>query len=90
MALADYLTREFYQATRHRERQSGSGKSGLVGIVRPSQAMLKRTAATVTEDEVELRFTVGLPAFGRRIAGRQAAALLCESVPETGGANPAV
>lgn len=82
VALADYLTREFYQATRHRERQSGSGKSGLVGIVRPSQAMLKRTAATVTEDEVELRFTVGLPAFGRRIAGRQAAALLCESVPE--------
>jgi predicted ABC-class ATPase len=82
VALADYLTREFYRATRHRERQSGSGKSGLVGIVRPSQAILKRTAATITEDEVELRFTVGLPAFGRRIAGRQAASLLCESVPD--------
>lgn len=82
VALADYLTREFYQATRYRERQSGSGKSGLVGIVRPSQAILKRTAATVTEAEVELRFTVGLPAFGRRIAGRQAAALLCQSVPD--------
>ncbi len=82
MALADYLTREFYQATRHRERQSGSGKSGIVSILRPSQAILQRTATTVTEDEVELRFTVGLPAFGRRIAGRQAASLLCESVPE--------
>ena len=82
IALADYLTRGFDQATRHRERQSGSGKSGLVGIVRPSQAILKRTAATVTDGAVELRFTVGLPAFGRRIAGRQAASLLCESVPE--------
>jgi predicted ABC-class ATPase len=82
IALADYLTRGFYRATRHRERQAGSGKSGLIGILRPSQAILKRTAATVTEDEVEVRFTVGLPAFGRRIAGRQAASLLCQSVPE--------
>jgi predicted ABC-class ATPase len=82
VALADYLTRQFHRASRQRERQSGSGKSGLVGIVRPSQAILKRTAATVTADQVELRFTVGLPAFGRRIAGRQAAALLCGSVPE--------
>ena len=81
-ALEDFLTRAFYRATRHRERQSGSGKSGLVEIVRPSQAILKRTAATVTGNDVELRFTVGLPAFGRRIAGRQAASLLCTSVPD--------
>jgi len=82
VALADALTRQFYQATRHRERQAGSGKSGLISIVRPSQAILKRTAATVTADRIELRFTVGLPAFGRRIAGRQAASLLCEAVPD--------
>ncbi|TVQ11655.1 MAG: ATPase [Leptolyngbya sp. DLM2.Bin27] len=82
IALADYLTREFYRATQRRERGSGSGKSGLVGIVRPSQAMLKRSAAGVTGDAVELRFTVGLPAFGRRIAGRQGAELLCRTVPK--------
>jgi predicted ABC-class ATPase len=81
VALADYVTRQFHRAAHRRERQPGSGKSGLIGIVRPSQAILKRTAAMVTEDSVELRFTVGLPAFGRRIAGRQAADLLCESVP---------
>jgi predicted ABC-class ATPase len=81
VAVEDFLIREFYQKTRDRDRQSGSGKSGLVDIVRPSQAILKRTAATITADQVELRFTVGLPAFGRRIAGRQAASLLCESVP---------
>jgi len=81
IALADYLTREFYRAAQHREQPAGSGKSGLIGIVRPSQAILNRSAARVTAAGVELRFTVGLPAFGRRIAGRQAAALLCESVP---------
>ncbi|MBD2234655.1 ABC-ATPase domain-containing protein [Phormidium tenue] len=82
IALADYLTREFYRATQVRQHQSGSGKSGLIGIVRPSQAMLNRSAARVTEEAVELRFTVGLPAFGRRIAGRQAAELLCQAVPD--------
>lgn len=85
IALADYLTREFYRATQQRVRGSGSGKSGLVGIVQPSQAMLKRSAAEVTAEAVELRFTVGLPAFGRRIAGRQAAELLCQSVPDLVG-----
>ncbi len=82
IALADYLTREFHRATQAVQRTSGSGKSGLIGIVRPSQAMLNRSAAGVTEDAVELRFTVGLPAFGRRIAGRQGAELLCRAVPE--------
>ncbi len=82
IALADYLTREFYRATQVRQRPSGSGKSGLIGIVRPSQAMLNRSAAKVTGEVVELRFTVGLPAFGRRIAGRQAAELLGQAVPD--------
>lgn len=81
IALADYLTRQFYRISRQQDRQPGSGKSGLVAINRPSQAILNRTAAQVTEAGVELRFTVGLPAFGRQIAGRQAADLLCESVP---------
>ncbi|MBW4463695.1 MAG: ABC-ATPase domain-containing protein [Nodosilinea sp. WJT8-NPBG4] len=82
IASADYLTREFYRATQSSQRPSGSGKSGLINIVRPSQAILNRSAARVTGEAVELRFTVGLPAFGRRIAGRQTAELLCQSVPD--------
>ncbi|PSR15813.1 ATPase [filamentous cyanobacterium CCP3] len=81
IALADYLIRQFYRATPKHQRTSGSGKSGLIGIVRPSQAVLDRSAARVTAEAVELRFTVGLPAFGRRIAGRQAAEVLCGAVP---------
>ncbi len=82
IALADYLTREFHQVAGSSQRKSGSGKSGLISIVRPSQAILARSAARVTAEAVELRFSVGLPAFGRRIAGYQAADLLCETVPD--------
>ncbi|MEA5450886.1 ABC-ATPase domain-containing protein [Leptolyngbya sp. CCNP1308] len=85
IALADYLTRKFHRTVQGRDRTSGSGKSGLIGIVRPSQAILNRSAARVTADAVELRLTVGLPAFGRRIAGRQAAELLCQAVPDLVG-----
>ncbi len=43
--------------------------------------MLQRTAARVTPDEVELRFFLGLPAFGRRIAGRQAEEMFFQDLP---------
>lgn len=82
IALADYLIRQFDQQSRQRQRQQGSGKSGLVAIASPSQAILSRTAARVNDDGVELRFMVGLPAFGRRIAGFQAVDLLCEDIPD--------
>ncbi|MGD1858800.1 MAG: ABC-ATPase domain-containing protein [Leptolyngbyaceae cyanobacterium] len=81
IALEDYLIRQFRDQARLIDRTAGSGKSGLIEIVRPSQAILPRTAASVCEERVELRFMVGLPAFGRRIAGRQAAALICDRLP---------
>ncbi|MEM6837909.1 MAG: ABC-ATPase domain-containing protein [Cyanobacteria bacterium P01_C01_bin.120] len=81
IALEDYLIRQFRDQARLVDRAAGSGKSGLIEIVRPSQAILPRIAASVSAERVELRFTVGLPAFGRRIAGRQAAALICDRLP---------
>ena len=82
MALADILNRQFYQATQTLPRQSGSGKSGSIAIVRPSQVVIHRSSVLVSKSGVEARFTVGLPAFGRRIAGEQAVVLLCEQVPQ--------
>ncbi|MEM1310288.1 MAG: ABC-ATPase domain-containing protein, partial [Cyanobacteria bacterium P01_H01_bin.153] len=80
-ALEDFLIRQFRDQAQFFDRSAGSGKSGLIEIVRPSQAILSRTAASVSEERVELRFVVGLPAFGRRIAGRQAATLICDRLP---------
>lgn len=81
IALEDYLIRQFDRQTRRVARGAGSGKSGLIEVVRPSQAILPRSAASVSEQRVELRFFVGLPAFGRRIAGRQAADLIGDKLP---------
>jgi len=48
----------------------------------PGQEVLNQTAVLVAEDgSVEARFTVGLPAAGRRILGAEAARLLLEAVP---------
>ncbi|ASC70448.1 hypothetical protein XM38_013870 [Halomicronema hongdechloris C2206] len=82
VALADYLTRQVYQVAQQLKSNRGSGKSGLIAIAPPSQAILARTAAQVRDGDLEIRCTVGLPAFGRRIAGRQAAELLCDDLPD--------
>ncbi len=86
VALRDFLTRQFQSAiARHAQYtlgQRGSGKSGVVAIASAGQAILERSAVVLSGGGVEVRFTVGLPAQGRRILGRQAAQLLCEVVPQ--------
>ncbi len=81
-ALRDYLTRQFERATQAISQQRGSGSSGLISIASPGPAILERSAALITHELVEVRFLVGLPAFGRRIAGQQAAQMLCEQLPQ--------
>ncbi|MYH62023.1 MAG: ABC-ATPase domain-containing protein [Caldilineaceae bacterium SB0675_bin_29] len=61
----------------------GSGKSGEIRIEAPGQQVLANTAVQVHDDgAVEARFTVGLPAQGRRVLGRQACGILLEDLPE--------
>jgi len=81
VALADFLTRAFDAACSQVSGRRGSGKSGLIAIDRPGQQILERTSALVDERAVEVRFVVGLPAAGRRVLGRQAAAMLCDELP---------
>ncbi len=82
VAIADYLTRQVAQVAQSLQQKRGSGKSGKIEIASPSQAVLRRTAVWLDADAVEVRLTVGLPAFGRRIAGSAAVALLCEDIPQ--------
>ena len=83
IALRDFLTRQFARAARrHAKGNRGSGKSGAVFIDAPGQEILERTSVLLYGDELEARFRVGLPAFGRRIAGRQAEAILLEEIPD--------
>ncbi|MDX2228649.1 MAG: ABC-ATPase domain-containing protein [Leptolyngbyaceae cyanobacterium bins.349] len=82
IALRDFLTRQCDRVAHALRQNRGSGSSGLIAISQPRQTILERTAAFVNDDWVELRFVVGLPAFGRRVAGRQAAEMLCDDLPE--------
>lgn len=79
-ALEDYLARQFARAAQVEDGHKGSGKSSNIAIDTPGQPVLERTAINVDEEGVEARFTAGLPAQGRRVLGKQAAAMLTESV----------
>ncbi|WP_425422955.1 ABC-ATPase domain-containing protein [Phaeodactylibacter xiamenensis] len=82
-ALCDYLNRQFSRACRRFSKGNrGSGKSGAVFIAQPGQEILERTSVVLRDDWMEARFRVGLPAFGRRIAGRQAAAIFEQEIPQ--------
>ena len=71
LALEDFLTRRFF----HR-------LPSPLAMQRPGQEILERTAMVVTPDFVEARFTINLPARGRTVQGREAAALLCRFLGE--------
>ena len=81
--LSCLLARSFADnARRAHPGRAGSGKSGQVAMTHPGQVVLPNTAVIVGADgTVEARFTVGLPAAGRRVLGRQAEKLLLETVP---------
>lgn len=81
-AAEDYFARCTAEAIRRRSfRGRGDGKSGRIAVDAPGQEVLKRTAVKMTERSMEVRLSVGLPAAGRTILGREAERLLCEAVP---------
>lgn len=83
IALRDFLTRRFFDAsTNFCKGRRGTGKSGIIYIDRPGQEILERSSAFVTESYVEVRFVMGLPAFGRTVAGRHAEAMFFEELPQ--------
>ena len=83
VALEDFIARAVRQSVQALvSPKKGSGKSGLVFIDAGQQEVLVRTAAVITEDWVETRLQVGLPAAGRRILGKQATAMLCQEIPQ--------
>ncbi len=82
VALCDFLARRFYHSIKkHNTQREGSGKSGIIEIDRPGQEVLKTSSMIIKDGCIEARFLVGLPAFGRRIAGRIASNIFSEVIP---------
>jgi predicted ABC-class ATPase len=71
-ATRDYLARAFRAATQpYQELTIDAGR----------QTVLDRSACLIDDDTIDLRFRVDLPGAGRRILGREAAALLIDELP---------
>lgn len=80
--VANYLARVFGRVAKRVDQARGTGSSGYINIDAPGQQVLQTNAMIVTPEYVEARFTVGLPARGRKILGYQATYLLLDDVPE--------
>lgn len=77
-AIARKTAEEIYKLN---YRIKGSGKSGLIAIDAPGQEVLERTAVSLKEKETVFCFSVGLPANGRRINGKEAQKLFFRAIP---------
>ncbi len=83
IGVRDFLSREFNAGCRRFvSGRRGIGKSGIIAIDRPGQEVLERTSLFINKDYVEARFIMGLPAFGRRIAGRHAEDMFFQELPK--------
>ncbi len=72
-ATRDFLARVFRETARDLRE---------IAIDAGGQTVLDRSACLIRNGDIELRFTVDLPAAGRRILGRRAFHLLAERVPK--------
>ncbi|SER11270.1 ABC-ATPase domain-containing protein [Piscibacillus halophilus] len=80
--IEDHIARRVQKAIFKENTQvRGSGKSGMVAIDGPDQAILKRSAVQLNNREVTICISVGLPANGRRINGKEAEKLFFKVIP---------
>lgn len=83
IAASDFLTREFGESIQKHKNSTGMNNKNIkILIDRPGEEILERTSVVIDEDEVEVRFEVGLPAAGRKILGKAAADILTRILPE--------
>ncbi|WP_408009443.1 ABC-ATPase domain-containing protein [Pseudalkalibacillus sp. A8] len=82
-SVEDTIARIVAQAINNTDqRAGGTGKSGLISIDQPGQEVLQRTAVQLTPDTVTICLSIGLPAKGRSVLGRQAQKMLLSILPQ--------
>jgi len=82
IGIEDLIARKAWQACQKASRKRGTGKSGAIYFPKPGQEILERTCVRITENRIELRVFLGLPAHGRRIDASQAWAMFSSSLEE--------
>ena len=85
IAFQDFIARRFEIVQRKLVKgHRGIGKSGLISIDSGKQEILERSVVSIDAQGVEVRFTVGLPAEGRMILGKEAMAIFFQEIPQIG------
>ncbi len=83
VVVSDFIARIFDGAIKkHGNIRGGSGKSGVIRIDSGGQEVLERSCVNIQTGKLEVRFSMGLPARGRRIMGMEASRLFFEVLPE--------
>lgn len=83
ISLEDYLTRLFYfNINKFSSRVLGSGKSGLISIIKCGQEIIDRTAVLITSEQIEVRFEIGFPAKGRTILSIELEKIFYDFLPK--------
>lgn len=83
IACADFLARQFFDASRKMAKGiRGTGFSGLITINQPGQAILERNSVVITDDSIEIRCFLGLPADGRKVHSEIADSMLLGELPK--------
>ncbi|MHB1627003.1 MAG: ABC-ATPase domain-containing protein [Bacilli bacterium] len=82
VAVEDFLTRRLVAGMEALGlRRRGSGRSGVILIDTPGQAVLPRSSVCATGEAIEVRLAVGLPGDGRRIRAKDAEAMFVDDLP---------
>lgn len=81
-SFCDAVGRIFAKYTRMMTKDNkGSGNSGFCGIRYGMQKVIPSNAVLIKNNCIELKILVGLPAFGRSIAGKEAQQFLLQEIP---------
>ena len=82
IVVSDFIARVFNSSIRkHGNIRGGSGKSGVIQIDSGGQEVLERSCVNIMPGKLEIRFSIGLPARGRRIKGLEASRMLGAVIP---------
>jgi len=79
VALEDFLIRRVHRAL---VKASDGGEKHKLLIDAGGQAVLERAGCVITDQFVEMRLEVGLPAAGRKVLGHKAREILCDILPK--------
>lgn len=83
IAFRDFLARRFFDTSMAKSKgRRGTGYSGVITIAEPGQAILDRNSVVADENNIEVRFFIGVPARGRKIDSQTCCSMMFEQLPE--------